>query len=119
MKWEHINKKATLLVQMLRFWPWKLDWLTFFRHKLFAFAHRDQWPKQGGPLPEYQVKFTDGCIPANLHNASDCPANFPTLDTLPRERVSGITTCTHIDYASACIMGQVIDQVETSELTAF
>lgn len=39
------------------------------------------------PLPvEYEIEFSDGCIPPNLHNSSDCPANFPTLDTLPREK---------------------------------
>lgn len=31
----------------------------------------------------YLVKFADGCIPPNLHNASDCPSNFPTLDPIP------------------------------------
>lgn len=45
----------------------------------------EQWPA-GRPIPEYHVEFTDGCIPSNLHNASDCPTNFPTLDTLPREQ---------------------------------
>ena len=45
----------------------------------------EQWPP-GRPIPEYHVEFTDGCIPSNLHNASDCPTNFPTLDTLPREQ---------------------------------
>ena len=45
----------------------------------------DQWPA-GRPIPEYHIEFTDGCIPSNLHNASDCPTNFPTLDTLPREQ---------------------------------
>jgi len=29
------------------------------------------------------VKFSDGCIPPNLHNTSDCPSNFPTLDPIP------------------------------------
>lgn len=38
------------------------------------------------PLPQYDIMFTDGCIPTNLHNLSDRPANFPTLDTLPREK---------------------------------
>ncbi len=47
---------------------------------------RDQWPP-GRPLPpEYEIEFSDGCVPPNLHNSSDCPSNFPTLDTLPRER---------------------------------
>ena len=48
-------------------------------------SYSDQWPP-GRPIPEYHIEFTDGCIPSNLHNASDCPANFPTLDTLPREQ---------------------------------
>lgn len=30
--------------------------------------------------------FSDGCIMTRLHNLSDRPANFPTLDTLPIER---------------------------------
>ena len=48
--------------------------------------YSDQWPS-GRPLPpEYEIEFSDGCIPPNLHNASDCPSNFPTLDTLPREQ---------------------------------
>jgi len=44
---------------------------------------RDQWPS---PLPEFDIVFSDGCVPATLHNSSDCPSNFPTLDTLPRDR---------------------------------
>ena len=52
----------------------------FFYLKYF---NRDQWPS---PPPEYDIVFTDGCVPATLHNSSDCPSNFPTLDTLPRER---------------------------------
>ena len=50
-----------------------------------SLPYSDQWPP-GRPIPEYHIEFTDGCIPSNLHNASDCPANFPTLDTLPREQ---------------------------------
>ena len=38
------------------------------------------------PLPQYEIIFADGCIPTNLHNLSDRPANFPTLDTLPRDK---------------------------------
>ena len=52
---------------------------------LSIYLSSDQWPP-GRPIPEYHIEFTDGCIPSNLHNASDCPANFPTLDTLPREQ---------------------------------
>ncbi len=48
----------------------------------------DNWPSTR-PLPqEYIIEFTDGCIPPNLHNSSDTPANFPTLDTIPREQRS-------------------------------
>ena len=51
-------------------------------------THSEQWPPSR-PLPqEYIIEFTDGCIPPNLHNSSDSPANFPTLDTLPREQRS-------------------------------
>jgi hypothetical protein len=45
----------------------------------------EQWPTSN-PLPEYELIFIDGCIPSKIHNLSDRPANFPTLDTLPRER---------------------------------
>ncbi len=48
----------------------------------------DNWPSTR-PLPqEYIIEFTDGCIPPNLHNSSDTPANFPTLDTIPRQQRS-------------------------------
>ena len=47
--------------------------------------HREQWPSNQ-PIPEYEIILSDGCIPSNLHNLSDRPQNFPTLDTLPRER---------------------------------
>lgn len=47
--------------------------------------HREQWPSNS-PLPEYEIIFTDGCTVSRLHNVSDRPANFPTLDTLPRDR---------------------------------
>ncbi len=51
-------------------------------------SHSDNWPPTR-PLPqEYIIEFTDGCIPPNLHNSSDTPANFPTLDTIPREQRS-------------------------------
>lgn len=43
----------------------------------------EQWPS---PPPEYEIVFSDGCVPATLHNSNDCPSNFPTLDTLPREQ---------------------------------
>ena len=43
----------------------------------------DQWPSTP---PEYEIEFSDGCVPPNLHNSSDCPSNFPTLDTLPRDK---------------------------------
>ncbi|XP_065901844.1 epidermal growth factor receptor kinase substrate 8-like isoform X2 [Dysidea avara] len=43
----------------------------------------DRWPASRGEVPVYMVKFSDGCIPPNLHNASDCPSNFPTLDPIP------------------------------------
>lgn len=33
-------------------------------------------------------------MPATLHNSSDCPSNFPTLDTLPREH-------RNLDYSEA------------------
>ena len=46
----------------------------------------ESWP-QDLPLPgDFQVKFADGCVPPNLHNTSDRPSNFPTLDTLPRHQ---------------------------------
>jgi hypothetical protein len=42
----------------------------------------ETWPESAPKPPDYEITFKDGCIPPNLHNASDCPANFPTLDTL-------------------------------------
>ena len=45
----------------------------------------DQWPASN-PLPNYEIIFADGCVPSSLHNVSDRPACFPTLDTLPRDR---------------------------------
>ena len=46
----------------------------------------ESWPRDL-PLPgDFQVKFADGCVPPNLHNTSDRPSNFPTLDTLPRHQ---------------------------------
>ena len=45
--------------------------------------HSDHWPASRGPVPVYMVKFSDGCMPPNLHNSSDCPSNFPTLDSIP------------------------------------
>lgn len=53
---------------------------------VFIYPLSDLWP-QHRPLPQdYVIEFSDGCIPPNLHNSSDSPANFPTLDTLPREQ---------------------------------
>lgn len=54
----------------------------------------DQWPSFRPLPPEYEIRFSDGCVPPNLHNTTDLPANFPTLDTLPRDNVSrmGITS---------------------------
>ncbi len=44
---------------------------------------REQWPSND-PLPGYAVRFRDGCMESNLHNISDRPSNFPTLETLHR-----------------------------------
>ena len=52
---------------------------------MYFICCREQWPSSN-PLPEYEIIFSDGCIPSRLHNVSDRPANFPTLDTLPREK---------------------------------
>ena len=51
-----------------------------------AILPSDHWPASRGPVPVYLVRFADGCIPPNLHNASDCPSNFPTLDPIPSNR---------------------------------
>ena len=58
--------------------------------KLLVFCHltllfSEQWPASN-PLPNYEIIFADGCVPSSLHNISDRPSNFPTLDTLPRDR---------------------------------
>ena len=49
---------------------------------IHTYTCSDQWKS---PPPEYEPVFSDGCVPTTLHNSSDCPSNFPTLDTLPRE----------------------------------
>jgi hypothetical protein len=46
---------------------------------------KEQWPPSNS-LPEYTLILIDGCTASNIHNLSDHPANFSTLDTLPRER---------------------------------
>lgn len=61
---------------------------------MFYILCSEQWPPTKSPPPEYEIEFSDGCIPPNLHNSSDCPSNFPTLDTLPRERRT-------LDYSEA------------------
>ena len=58
--------------------PWKLV--------VIVTLSSDRWPANRGPVPVYLVKFADGCIPPNLHNASDCPSNFPTLDPIPSNK---------------------------------
>ena len=61
---------------------------------MLFFPCSDQWPPTKPPPPEYEIEFSDGCVPPNLHNSSDCPSNFPTLDTLPREKRT-------LDYSEA------------------
>ena len=76
----------------------------------------ETWPESATKPPDYEITFKDGCIPPNLHNASDCPANFPTLDTLPREKVS---TCNHLCVLSKGWQPQILIQnyMRTSSLT--
>jgi hypothetical protein len=44
----------------------------------------NKWP-QGKPFPDFHIIFNDQCTPTQLHNLSDRPANFPTLNPLPPE----------------------------------
>lgn len=46
----------------------------------------ESWPRDVPYPDDFQVRFSDGCVPPNLHNTSDRPSNFPTLDTLPRHQ---------------------------------
>ena len=66
----------------------------------------EQWPASN-PLPNYEIIFADGCVPSSLHNISDRPAYFPTLDTLPRDRRP-------LDYSDAYDSGS--NEEKTSNL---
>ena len=50
---------------------------------IYLIIDREQWP---GAIEEYDIILYDGCTFSRLHNLSDRPSNFPTLDTLPRSQ---------------------------------